>query len=79
MKKKITVGLMGHSFHCSNLGVGALALSECAILEKIALELNCDLEVVCFESGWSEECYIDATSVKARQEYSCFMPDFLVY
>lgn len=77
MKKKITVGLMGHSFHCSNLGVGALALSECAILEKIALELNCDLEVVCFESGWSEECYIDATSVKARQEYYTFSPSMI--
>lgn len=75
--KKVIVGLMGHSFHCSNLGVGALALSECAILQEVTKEIGCELEVVCFEAGWTEECYIDATSVHARQEYYKFSPSMI--
>lgn len=76
-KTCITVGLMGHSFHCSNLGVGALALSECAILQKIADELSYDLKIICFESGWNEFSYVEATKTDVEQVYYTYLPKMI--
>lgn len=47
--KKITIGLLGHSFCATNLGVGALTLGQCSILEEIGKALNVEIRIICFE------------------------------
>ena len=74
MKKDIVIGLMGHSFHCTNLGVGALAVSECAILKQITEELGADLKVVCFEAGKGDNDYHKVARTKVRLDYYTYLP-----
>ena len=75
--KKIIIGLMGHSFHCTNLGVGALAVSECAILKKIAEKNNIDLKIVCFESGVGAQDFRNATDVQIELDYYTYSPKMI--
>lgn len=46
----INVGLLGGSFCCPNFGVGALTISQCLLLDKIAQELNIRINLICYES-----------------------------
>ncbi|WP_461206045.1 polysaccharide pyruvyl transferase family protein [Clostridium sp. DL1XJH146] len=71
MKQKITVGLLFHSFCCNNLGVGALALSQCEILKNITEKLGVELKVVCFESEIND-LYSNATDVNVVLEKTSF-------
>lgn len=61
MRKVLKVGLLFHSFSNSNLGVGALAISESELLKRICDKLNIELEIVCFEP-MVNDLYSDATS-----------------
>lgn len=76
-KKNITIGLMGHSFQCVNLGVGALAISECAILKKVADKLGINIRIICFEAGESEKNYCYATEVNVKLLYYTYSPKML--
>ena len=76
-RKSITIGLMGHSFHCTNLGVGALAVSECEILKKIADDNNIDLRVICFESGIGANDFRNATDVNVELQYYTYGPGMI--
>lgn len=76
-EKKLTVGLMGHSFQCSNLGVGALALSECALLKRVAERAGCEVKAVCFEAGAAENNYIDVSTIETRLEYCTYSPQMI--
>lgn len=74
MKKSVVIGLMGHSFHCMNLGVGALAISESAILDKIARELDIDIKIICFEAGKGDNDYHTAAKTEAELDYYTYSP-----
>lgn len=56
--EKLNVGLLGGSFCCLNFGVGALAISQCMILDKVAKDLHIKLDVVCYESQITPFSYL---------------------
>lgn len=47
-RRTLTVGLLWHSFHSDNLGVGALSQSQLAICTAAAQQLGIDLQFVVF-------------------------------
>lgn len=50
--QRLTVGLLWHSVGSGNLGVGALTVSQVAIIEEIAREIGVDVDFRIL--GWSE-------------------------
>ncbi len=76
MKKVITVGLMYHSFCCGNLGVGALAISECEILKNVALTLGVEIKVLCFEAGIND-LYSKATNIDVELIKTSYYPSVI--
>lgn len=73
MRKNLKVGLLFHSFSNSNLGVGALAISECELLQHICDRSNIELEIICFESK-VDDLYSDATSAHVSLIQTSYNP-----
>lgn len=65
---------MGHSFHCTNLGVGALAISECTILKNIADKLQVKIRIICFEAGKGENDYHHVSKANVKLAYYSYWP-----
>lgn len=77
MGKKITIGLLFHSFCSSNLGVGALALSQCRIIESICSELNIEVEILSYESNINDK-YTDCTNLNIILKKSSLSPFVMI-
>lgn len=73
MIKILKVGLLFHSFSNTNLGVGALAISESEILKSICDKLNIGLEIVCFEADING-LYREATSAHVCLKQTSYNP-----
>jgi polysaccharide pyruvyl transferase WcaK-like protein len=65
--RPLTVGLMWHSAASDNLGVGALTVSQIAIVEAIAAEIGRPVRFVIL--GWKEasEPYVTGPNIRAGQ------------
>lgn len=48
--KSLNIGILGGSFCCPNFGVGALTISQCNILDSIAVSLDIVIKVTCYEA-----------------------------
>lgn len=58
----LTIGLLWHSLGSSNLGVGALTLSQIAIAERAAAKINTEVQFRVF--GWlGEDSYRDSSNI----------------
>ncbi len=73
MRKILKVGLLFHSFSNSNLGVGALAISESELLKRLCDKLNIKLEIVCFEAKVND-LYSDATQADVNLKQTTYNP-----
>lgn len=74
LKNEIVIGLMGHSFQCANLGVGALAISECYILKQITKNMHINLKIICFEASKGGKNYCETVESKVELEYYIYSP-----
>ncbi|RDD62289.1 polysaccharide pyruvyl transferase family protein [Ferruginivarius sediminum] len=62
----LRIGLLWHSVNSPNLGVGALTISNIAIMEKVANELGVSVEFIVL--GWMDKSfpvYVQAPNVRA--------------
>jgi colanic acid/amylovoran biosynthesis protein len=73
MRKILKVGLLFHSFSNSNLGVGALAISESELLKRICDRLNIKLEIVCYEAKVND-LYSNATRADVNLKQTTYNP-----
>jgi polysaccharide pyruvyl transferase WcaK-like protein len=73
MRRFLKVGLLFHSFSNSNLGVGALAISECELLKRICDKLNIELEIICFEAKVND-LYSSATEAFVNLKQTTYNP-----
>lgn len=78
MRKIFKVGLLFHSFSNSNLGVGALAISESELLKSICDRLNIDLEIISFEANVND-LYSDVTSANVRLKKTTYNPFRMIH
>lgn len=64
-RESITVGLLWHSVNSNNLGIGALTVSNIAIVESAASDLNIEVKFVIL--GWQdpESQYVLAENISA--------------
>ena len=73
MRRILKVGLLFHSFSNSNLGVGALAISESELLKRICDKLHIELEIICFEAEVND-LYSDATNALVSLKQTTYNP-----
>jgi len=67
---------MFHSFCCGNLGVGALAISECEILKNVAHTLGVEIKVLCYEAGINV-LYTNATDIDVELIQTSLSPSMI--
>lgn len=70
----ITIALLGHDLHNDNLGVGALTVSQVAILREIATRRGLDLRIVVLNGGGERPACIAGPDVIDRQVRSLREP-----
>lgn len=63
----ITIGLIGHSAWSANLGVGALTVSEIAILRDIARRLDVEIRIVILDWKQSAPSYVSCSNITIRE------------
>lgn len=73
MRRIFKVGLLFHSFSNSNLGVGALAISESELLKRICDKLHIELEIICFEAE-ANDMYSNATNAHVSLKQTTYNP-----
>lgn len=66
MAKKITIGLVGHSYSRGNFGLCALAFGEQFAIEKACDKAGVDYEIISFETGINDPCN-DSPKVKIEE------------
>lgn len=78
--KCITVGLLWHSANSPNLGIGALTVSNIAIIEKLAEKLNINVQFKVFQWRDPDPVYVTGENIEIvslRARHMLFHPAFL--
>lgn len=80
MKKTITIGLLRHSSNSANLGVGALTISNIALIENVAKSLRISVRFKIFQWKDPERDYVVQNNVEVirlRAKHVFLHPFFL--